>query len=67
MGVGRLCKGIWIGRTGELYLIVWHFSGLYLNCKISMHQYRLEKEWLESCSVEKDLWVLVNIQLNMRQ
>jgi len=65
LGVGRLCKGIWIGRTGELYLIVWHFSGLYLNCKISMHQYRLEKEWLKGCPAEKDMEILAGSQLNV--
>ncbi|GAB0180773.1 hypothetical protein GRJ2_000542600 [Grus japonensis] len=30
-------------------------------------QYELEKEWLESCLVEKDLGVLINSQLNTRQ
>jgi len=32
-----------------------------------MQCYRLGEEWLESCPVEKDLGVLVNSQLNMRQ
>jgi len=32
-----------------------------------MQLYWLGEEWLESCSVEKDLGVLVNSQLNMSQ
>ncbi|GAB0176455.1 mitochondrial enolase superfamily member 1 [Grus japonensis] len=32
-----------------------------------MQHYRLGEEWLESCPVEKDLWVLVNSQINMSQ
>ncbi|KAK4816004.1 hypothetical protein QYF61_010872 [Mycteria americana] len=40
---------------------------LHLDHKNPMQHYRLGKEWLESCLVEKGLWVLVNSQLNMSQ
>jgi len=30
-------------------------------------RYRLGEEWLESCPAEKDLWMLVNSQLNVSQ
>jgi len=32
-----------------------------------MQRYRPGEEWLESCLAEKDLWVLVDTQLNMSQ
>jgi len=32
-----------------------------------MYQYRIQEELLESSLIEKDLWVLVNILLNMCQ
>jgi len=32
-----------------------------------MQHYRLGEEWLETRPVEKDLWVLVDSQLNMSQ
>lgn len=32
-----------------------------------MQWYWLEEEWLESCTAEKDLWVLINSQLNVSQ
>jgi len=33
----------------------------------SMYQYRIQEELLESSLIEKDLWMLVNILLNMCQ
>lgn len=65
LGVGRLCKGIWIGRTDGLNPTVWHVSVLYLNCNVSMQQYRFEREWLEDCPSEKDLEMLIDSQLNV--
>lgn len=64
LAVGRLCKGIWIGRTDGLYPIVWHLLVLYSNCNISMQQYSL-REWLEGCPSEKDLEILVDSQINV--
>jgi len=38
---------------------------LHMGHNNPMRQYRLGEECLECCLAEKDLWVLVNIQLNM--
>jgi len=40
---------------------------LHLGHKHPMQSYRFRKEWLESCSAEKDLGVLVDSRLNMGQ
>ena len=40
---------------------------LHLGRNNPMHQYRLERDLLESSSVEKDLGVLVDDRLTMRQ
>ena len=40
---------------------------LRLDHNNAMQHYRLGDEWLESCSVEKNLGVLVDIQLNIIQ
>jgi len=40
---------------------------LHLGHNSPMQCYRVEEEWLESCSAEKDLGVLVNNRLNMSQ
>jgi len=70
--VGRLCRGIWTGwdRCANAKCVRFNKA----KCRVlHLHHYnpnqrsRLEEEWLESCLVEKDLRVLVNSQLHMRQ
>lgn len=62
-----LCSRIRIVMSSHTTFNKLQCKVLHLDLNNAMQKYRFEKEWLESCPVEKDLWMLVNIQLNVRQ
>ncbi|KAJ7425697.1 hypothetical protein BTVI_02282 [Pitangus sulphuratus] len=50
-----------MGQTNGIGLSKTKIRVLHLGHNNPMQHYRLGEEWLESCLVKKDLWVLVNI------
>jgi len=70
--VGGLYREIWVGWINGLRPILWDFTrpsarSCTLLITILCSCYRLGQKWLDNCTVEKDLRVLVDSHLNMSQ